>query len=511
MSGRLRIALLAVALAVGACTSESETTRTTAVAPPPPTTTSGPSDPLALAKQTVVSVDWAIEAEDGTIRLTGPGGSGSVVTPNGLILTNAHVAKPDAPGQAVLYLPPRRAAPELLVIRFVEQEDREPVARFLAEPVTVEGWYDLAVLRISETVETGVEGSLRRGSPVGSLDLPSIPVGDSDLVTAGSELVVLGFPGIGGSTLSVTGNRVSGFNDDEKLGPRGWIKTDSKIAPGNSGGMALVDGTLIGIPTRGPDDSDEGFNDLRPVNLAHQLIADAQAGQAYVRGTGVVFGTGRQAFDLATWSSGFQRETLCASDTVTDFPPGATRIVAVFEYAQLTPNEDILELWFRDDKVVNITPYVWDLDQQGACAPSWISNEDGLPAGTYEVRILAGENLRLAGSAQTRVGVERPQGISLTGKAVDGDSGAPIPGARIGFLEPGTDPEAWLAQPSADTVYSAGKTGANGEVTLSAPLVPGVEYPFVGLADGYKTISGCCFVVDPDATAEVTFTFVKAG
>lgn len=63
----------------------------------------------------------------------------------------------------------------------------------------------------------------------------------------GDHLTILGYPGVGGETLTVTDGIVSGF--DFNSGIR-YIKTSAKIERGNSGGIAIKDsGCVLGIPT----------------------------------------------------------------------------------------------------------------------------------------------------------------------------------------------------------------------------------------------------------------------
>jgi DNA-binding response OmpR family regulator len=71
------------------------------------------------------------------------------------------------------------------------------------------------------------------------------PVCDS--VNIGEHLSVLGYPSIGGKTLTVTEDTVAGF--EFRRGIR-YIKTSAKIDPGISGGVAIKDsGCLVGLPT----------------------------------------------------------------------------------------------------------------------------------------------------------------------------------------------------------------------------------------------------------------------
>ena len=56
--------------------------------------------------------------------------------------------------------------------------------------------------------------------------------------------------GIGGDTITFTQGTVSGFNAQQAIADRAWIKTDATIAGGNSGGLAAnAAGEIIGIPT----------------------------------------------------------------------------------------------------------------------------------------------------------------------------------------------------------------------------------------------------------------------
>jgi hypothetical protein len=141
-----------------------------------------------------------------------------------------------------------------------------------------------------------------------SLNLPTVPMGDDAALQLGDTLTILGYPSIGGSTITLTRGEVSGFTAEEGYGNRAFIKTSATISGGNSGGLAAnAEGQIIGIPTQlgyGGDDQyvdcrvladtnrdgvvDEndncvptgGFiNALRPLALARPLIDAAARGE----------------------------------------------------------------------------------------------------------------------------------------------------------------------------------------------------------------------------------------
>lgn len=162
-------------------------------------------------------------------------GSGVIVEPEGVILTNHHVI--DKATKITVHL----------------ADDREFDAKLLAsDPRT-----DLAVLKIEAS------------------GLPTVPFGDSAGVRVGDFALAIGNPfGIGQTVtlgiVSATGRGNLGIEDYED-----FIQTDAAINPGNSGG-ALVNyqGELIGINTAilSPEGANNGVGFAIPSNLARNIM-----------------------------------------------------------------------------------------------------------------------------------------------------------------------------------------------------------------------------------------------
>ncbi len=241
--------------------------------------------------QSVVLIT-AFYTENGS-RKVGWTGSGTFVSPAGLILTNAHVV-----------LPALDYPIDLLTVAPTTQEDRKPDPAYIARVVQADPRLDLAVIKIVSDLN---------GNPIdpGTMNFPFVVLGDSDRLKLGDALTILGYPGIGGDTITLTSGEVAGFTGEAGYGNRAYIKTSAAIAGGNSGGLAAdVSGALVGIPTllgSGTDssvvdcriladtnydgfiDQDDtciptgGFiNSLRPVNLAKPLIEAAIRGEEAV-------------------------------------------------------------------------------------------------------------------------------------------------------------------------------------------------------------------------------------
>ena len=225
-------------------------------------------------------------------------GSGTIISKDGFIITNNHVYD-TAEIKATAKKAGGRLLEGRLMVLVTKRTDQPPVAAFIATGVYNDARLDLAVLKITQDL-SGQEVN------ADELNLPFVPLGNSDEIDLGDKINIFGYPGIGGDTITFTEGPVSGFASDPNVkGGRGWIKTSATIAGGNSGGTGVDEsGKLIGIPTRGGagetndivdcrpvtdtngdgsvDETDTcvpigGFiNSLRPVNVAASVIAIAQ-------------------------------------------------------------------------------------------------------------------------------------------------------------------------------------------------------------------------------------------
>src|SRR5215203_6779611 len=229
-------------------------------------------------------------------------GSGTVVSPDGLILTNQHLITPAGADEKLAELESQlagegknaelRVDPERFLVA-ISDGRHLPEPRYVARVVAEDPDLDLAVLRIE---------SDDRGTPLDpeTLDLPVLPLGSSDAVNLGESVHVFGFPAIGSGSLTYTIGIVSGFLFEEEIDGTAWINTDAVTSGGNSGGAAVNDaGQLIGVPTSGSaldcrvgDTNRDGvvgaedvgclptggsLTQLRPIDLALPLLASVDA------------------------------------------------------------------------------------------------------------------------------------------------------------------------------------------------------------------------------------------
>lgn len=191
--------------------------------PPPP--------PSTAASEPSGAVDWSelalsvvyIEADECPSLPSRfySSGSGTVVRGGAYVLTNAHVVYDD------------NGAPcRELVVWFTRSFEEEPDDWVRAALVAADRRLDLAVLQLEAPV------SAARSVWVAAQQLEP-----------GESIRILGYPGAGGLTMTLTRGSYSGMIDYEG---EAYIKTDADISEGTSGGAAFDEaGVFIGVPTAG--------------------------------------------------------------------------------------------------------------------------------------------------------------------------------------------------------------------------------------------------------------------
>jgi len=356
-----------------------------------------------------------------------------------------------------------------------------PKKKYIAEVVNADGALDLAVIRIVSDLE---------GNPVDaeSLALPYVELGDSEQVQLGESVRIFGFPGIGGETITFTQGAVSGFETQENVGDRAFIKTDTEISGGNSGGLAVNEaGEIIGVPTwTQSSGSGAVIGRLRSINFAKDLI---DAGDSY-RSKYVEEGTGRETWDLSTWSEDYGEDN-CPIGPLERYKTGALAVVSVWSYGQMADGEDFLVLYFIDNELVASPLWAWEDGESGECFALSLHNYGNpLPNGDYRIEVYTGKGFPLIDVADTTIGPVQTGDIILRGRVVDRYSGKGIPDATFIVLNPGVDLDAWIDNPSDEDIYTVATTDSKGNYTVPDGLERLVEYPVLVVADGYYIASG---------------------
>jgi len=198
-----------------------------------------------LATKTIVQVQVGTLSEDGEFFSAG-GGSGVVITDEGLIMTNHHVIDNSTE------------------VRVIFEDGR----LYEAEIIGSDKLTDIGLIKISAS------------------NLIPIAIGNSDKMQVGDLAVAIGHPLTLGAAPTVTTGVVSALERRLDVGGDtmgsavtlfGLIQTDAPITRGSSGGALInKNGELIGITTAiaTADVGAEGLGFAVPVNLALNIAED---------------------------------------------------------------------------------------------------------------------------------------------------------------------------------------------------------------------------------------------
>lgn len=361
-------------------------------------------------------------------------GSGTLVSADGLILTNAHVGVPSDACRS-----------DTIVIAITVRLDEPPVPTYTAEVLESSKGLDLAALRISGYLDG-------RAIERNTLQLPFVELGDSQNVQLDDTITIVGYPDFGKleqdedvTNQPVTARRgtVRGFTAEARVGDRAWIRTEAEIPGTMSGGGAYDrDGRLIGIPTIAParvgdstidcriiqDTNQDGRADrndscvpvggfisaVRPSRLARSLVRAAALG---IRTGETWVSPGLADVEQAEGEPTFSRPFFTTSIKVGvpanvvggGVPAGTTSLYLVFDYDNMVDGM-VYELRVTVDNVpdpiYSLPPVTWSGGKRG----TWYIGSANTPwrPGLYYFRLFiegretdASQSILIGGGART--------------------------------------------------------------------------------------------------------------
>lgn len=432
--------------------------------------------------------------------------SGTMISPEGYIVTNFHCVG-YAPGERDRNLEGMGLRPgdfynrqRLSLIAITENPRQLPTPSYIGQVLAANPELDLAVVKVVAYANS--KQALPKTLPVVYTTLA-----DSDTVETLDEVFVIGYPGIGGDTVTATEGKISGFLDEDGDKVVDWFKTDVLINQGNSGGSAVNDkGELIGVPTaRLQDQSGNVIYLIRPINAAVPIIQRAlkAGGSSGDLGSAAPVKpqvSGNQKFGQITFGTGFGSDGVTGAST--SFTPGLSEVHAGVPYQNMNDGLPWGFAWLLDGKeVFGNHDLSWKYGASGVLN-LYLRSKNGLPEGSYALQVLldgkvAQEGQFVVGSAKPKDLPQKPaplapKGVTVTGSVIDHSTRRPIQNAVIVFLIPGksiADFDADRSEGKAKTVLTYGITNASGAFTVESPLPRGQVFSVIVGAKGYQRIA----------------------
>lgn len=251
-------------------------------------------------------------------------GSGFIITPDGYVITNAHVVDENDESTKQNFV--RQAFQE--IIRDDAKEIESSMGRNLSEDeakalTDANSWYfsqTLSVGRIQKefSIVMGISGDkteiipmvipaklVTQGSAIPGKDVailkltekhiyPTIRIGDDKTMRVGDQVYALGYPAVATFHPLISNESISeatltrGLVSAKKNMKDGWevLQTDASITHGNSGGpVSNEQGEVIGLATFGSIDQQrgqevQGMNFIVPVTIVKEFIEKADISPA---------------------------------------------------------------------------------------------------------------------------------------------------------------------------------------------------------------------------------------
>ena len=324
-------------------------------------------------------------------------GSGFIIGPDGLILTNYHVVD----------------NAEKITVRLLDGRE------FAGKVVGKDQKTDIALVEIN------------------ARDLPVAPLGDSDQLEVGEWVMAVGNPF--GLDNTVTSGIVSAKDRQIGAGPYDhFIQTDASINPGNSGGpLVNLQGEVIGIDTAifSQSGGNIGIGFAIPINLVKDLLPQLKSGGKITRGW---LGVSIQGItpDLAASLGLDQAKGALVSSVVQNSPADqagikAGDVIVGYEGKEINNANDLPFLVagtpvgktvslqvFRGNKQTPLTVAIGKMKEEEVIASR--SEKDDLGLAVEQITPDIAEDL----------GLENSRGVVITAVAPDG------PGDEAGF-QPG--------------------------------------------------------------------------
>lgn len=184
----------------------------------------------AFPYKSLVKLSAMYHDENGELQV-GWTGLGTIISADGLILTDAH-----------LVLPNRSLPVDAVRVALIQARDVPPVDMYTAEVLQADYYLDLAVIRITADING-------KAVDKAALQLPAVELGNASALELGKRVAVLGLQDSTRQYATQINGNISGFRTQTPYGEKALAQISAEIPASFSGGMVLDEhGKLVGVP-----------------------------------------------------------------------------------------------------------------------------------------------------------------------------------------------------------------------------------------------------------------------
>ncbi|MDZ4670843.1 MAG: trypsin-like peptidase domain-containing protein [Phototrophicales bacterium] len=209
-----------------------------------------------------------------------------------------------------------------------------------------------------------------------------------------------------------------------------------------------------------------------------------------------------RVFSNVRFTSADSLQVAVTNPSVRTFSTTTRQIYGLFDWEFIAPGTLWRVVWSVDNVAFYDQTLPWDNIETGQNFGMLLSSASRIPDGTYRLQLFMGPALLATFEAQVGIGqlpidpFAQSTGVQMNGRVIDAETRVGIPNVSFIVISEDFSVEDFVW--TANQVYTQATTDRNGRFQLERPLLFGLPYSVIVVADGYLTVSADAVEVDAE-------------